>query len=114
MWTIDDHNMENLLIWLSLFVVFPLFCYGFYTLAETPIIIWLTVSALGTGIVMFFLSPIMMIFCFLLEVVIKLLIDIVNCVKQEPLNVRAEKAKAKEIVSRHRMYYEAYEKLRNE
>lgn len=114
MWALDNSNMGNLLIWLGLFIVFPLFYYGFYTLAEVSIIIWLTVSALGTAVVMFFISPIMMICSFLLEMILKLFTEIINFIKQEPAEIRAEKAKSKNIVARHKMYYDAYDKLRNE
>lgn len=76
MWTLDDNNMENLLIWLSLFVVFPLFCYGFYMFTEVSIFIWLMISAAATCIVMFVLSPFIMIASTLLEFMLRLFVGI--------------------------------------
>lgn len=114
MWTLDDNNMENLLIWLSLFVVFPLFCYGFYMFTEVSIFIWLMISAAAACIMMFVLSPFIMIFCFLIEAVFKLIASIVNFMAREPSKTRQEQAKSQEIVARHKMYYDTYEKLRSE
>lgn len=112
MWTME--NISKVLFLLGLLVVFPLCCYGFYMFADVSIFIWLIISVAAACVVTAFLFPFIMIFCFLIEAAFKLIASIVNFMAREPSKTRQEQAKSQEIVARHRMYYEAYEKLRNE
>lgn len=69
-WTLD--NIEDLVIWIYLFVICPIVGYLLYSLADVSIVIWLIASAFLAAIITFFLSPLMMILFVIIEFFAKL------------------------------------------
>lgn len=69
MWTID--NIEDIAIYLWLFIISPIMCYSLYSLAEINVAIWLIISVVCAGVITFFVSPFLMITLAIMEGVLK-------------------------------------------
>lgn len=70
MWTIN--KIGDVLIWLCLFVVFPIVGYAFYSVIEINIAIWFILSAFVAVIITAFCSPIIMLLSLITEFLTKL------------------------------------------
>lgn len=71
MWTIE--NIEEVIIYLWLFIITPIMGYAFYSLSEISIIFWLLISIVSACVISFFFSPVIMLIIAILEGAIKLL-----------------------------------------
>ncbi|KAE9536072.1 hypothetical protein [Ursidibacter arcticus] len=70
MWAID--NIEDVVIYLWLFIMTPIMCYALYSLSEISIIFWLLISVVSACVISLFFSPFIMIIIAILEGTIKL------------------------------------------